>query len=211
MVAGLRERKKQQTREGIAEAAVTLFAERGFDSVPVAEIAERAYVSEATVYNYFPTKEDLIYQGLESYEEQLLAAIRERRADQSIPQAFRAFVLRVHGLLAAPDPAAIEALVVISRIIADSPVLLARENTIHTQYTRALAALIAEEVGAELNDIEPQVVATALVGVHRALVEHVRAGLLAGTPPPRLARSVRTQASRAFATLERGLATYAPA
>ena len=57
---GLRERKKLRTRQLIAETAMRLFVERGFDAVPVAAVARAAEVSEATVFNYFPTKEDLV-------------------------------------------------------------------------------------------------------------------------------------------------------
>ena len=66
---GLRERKKLQTRELIAETARRLFAERGFEAVTVAEVARAADVAEKTVFNYFPTKEDLVYWRLESFEE----------------------------------------------------------------------------------------------------------------------------------------------
>ena len=58
---GLRELKKEQTRQLIADTAWRLFADRGFDRVTVAEIAREAQVAEATVFNYFPTKEDLFY------------------------------------------------------------------------------------------------------------------------------------------------------
>src|SRR5215216_6933916 len=75
---GLRERKKQRTRQLIAETARRLFTERGFERVTVAEIARVAEVSEQTVFNYFPRKEDLVYWRLESFEDELLAAIRER-------------------------------------------------------------------------------------------------------------------------------------
>src|SRR5919201_3978344 len=85
---GLRERKKQRTRELIAESARRLFAERGFERVSVAEIARAAEVSEQTVCNYFPTKEDLVYWRLASFEEELLAAIRGRGGGGSVPQAF---------------------------------------------------------------------------------------------------------------------------
>ena len=69
MEAGLRERKKQQTRELIAQTARDLFVAHGFDAVRVAEIAAAADVSEKTVFNYFPTKEDLVFWRLESFED----------------------------------------------------------------------------------------------------------------------------------------------
>ena len=77
---GLRERKKQQTRQLIADKARRLFAECGFEQVTVAQVAEAADVAEATVFNYFPTKEDLFYSGLEAFEDALLDAIREHLA-----------------------------------------------------------------------------------------------------------------------------------
>lgn len=63
---GLRERKKLQTRRLIADTAFRLFAERGFDGVTVAQVARSADVSEATVFNYFGTKETLFYGDLEA-------------------------------------------------------------------------------------------------------------------------------------------------
>src|SRR3954464_11661253 len=132
---GLRERKKQRTRQLIADTARALFAERGFDAVPVAEVARAAEVSEATVFNYFPTKEDLFFSGLEVFEQNLLSAIREREPGESVLDAFARFVLQPRGLLAARagDDAA-QRLVAITRIITESPALLAREQRIFAGY-----------------------------------------------------------------------------
>lgn len=205
---GLRERKKQRTRQLIAAAAFDLFAARGFDSVTVAEIARNADVSEATVFNYFPTKEDLVYGGLEAFEGALLQAVRDRGPGESITAAFGRFVTDQRGLLTAKEPEAAERLAAVSRIIAGSPALLARERQMFDNYTRSLAGIIAEETGARPDDIEPWVVANALLGAHRALVQYVRRQVLAGRRGPRLARAVRAQGERALAVLERGLAGY---
>ena len=75
---GLRERKKQLARRLISETASRLFADRGFDAVTVAEVARAADFSEVTVFTYFPTKEDLFFGGMESFEEKLVAAVRAR-------------------------------------------------------------------------------------------------------------------------------------
>jgi AcrR family transcriptional regulator len=206
---GLRERKKRRTRELIAETARRLFVERGFDGVTVAEIAREAEVAEQTVFNYFPTKEDLVYFRLEAFEEELLCAIRDRSPGESALAAFGRFVLEPRGLLAASDPEAVERLAAITRLITDSPPLLAREQRIFAGYTASLATLLAEETGAELDAVEPWVVASALMGIHRALVAYTRREIVAGTRNPQLARKVRAQGKRALATLDRGLGDYA--
>jgi AcrR family transcriptional regulator len=204
---GLRERKKEQTRQQIAGTARTLFAERGFDAVTVAEVARAADVSEATVFNYFPTKEDLVYGRMESFEDELLGAVHDRAAGESALEAFSRFVLQPRGLLATKD--ADEQLLAITRMIAESPALLAREEQILLSYTRSLASLLAEETGSRPDDVEPWVAANALMGVHRGLIAYVRRQVLAGKRNPRLARDVRAQGERALALLEAGLGRYA--
>ncbi|HEY1315942.1 MAG TPA: TetR family transcriptional regulator [Gaiella sp.] len=210
---GLRERKKQRTREHIATTARQLFAERGFERVTVAEIAREAEVAEKTVFNYFPTKEDLFYSRLESFEEELLGAIRERDAGRTVVDAFAEFLLRPRGVLArrASDDrdAALEELRTITRVITESPALLAREQRVFERYTASLAALLAEETGARAHDVEPRVVANALIGVHRASIDDVRRRVLAGEDDlERLARDLRAQTRRAIRRLESGLGSY---
>jgi AcrR family transcriptional regulator len=208
MTAGLRERKKQQTRETIARVAFDLFVTRGFDAVPIVEVARQADVSEATVFNHFPTKEDLVYDRFEVFERSLLDAVRDRGPTLSIPAAFRAFLTRTHGALGSKDPAVAQRLINITRVVTGSPALLSRERQIYDDYTRALAALIAEETHARPDDVEPWVLANALIGVHRALVDFVRGNVLAGRTGPNLVRRVRAQLDKATALLDRGLAGY---
>ena len=206
---GLRERKKLRTRRLIAETAVRLFAERGFDAVPVAAIARAAEVSEATVFNYFPTKEDLVYQGMEAFEAELLAAVRDRPAGESIAAAFARFVLTPRGFLAAPDEDSARFLIAVSTMIADSPALRSREREILARYTASLAALIAEDTAADPNDLRPWVVARALIGTHQSLIDFVRHHLAEGPVDHiDLARRVWTRGREALDQLEQGLAGY---
>ena len=208
---GLRERKKRETRELIAETARGLFTERGFDGITVAQIARAANVSEQTVFNYFPTKEDLVYWRLGSFEEELLATIRTRESGESVLAAFGRFLLAQRGLLGKYDEDAREQLVALTRMITASPALQVREQQIFARYTGSLAALIAEEQGADPADVAPRVAATAMMGVHRALVDYTRRRVLEDVRHPRLAREVRAQADQALALLERGLGSYAVA
>jgi AcrR family transcriptional regulator len=206
---GLRERKKQQTRDLIAGTARRLFTERGFESVTVAQIAQEADVAEATVFNYFPTKEDLFYSRLEAFEEDLLTAVRERGPGVSVLDAFRDFLLARRGVFAmnAPggDDEATEQLRTVTRVITESPALLARERQVFARYADALAALIADETGSSRGDVAPRVVAYALLGTHRASIDFVRERALAGARASQISREVRVQARRAFAQLEHGL------
>src|SRR2546421_6790966 len=96
---GLRERKKRQTRQLIADTARRLFAERGFEAVPGAKIAREAEGSEATVFNYFPTKEDLFYNRLEAFEVELLSSIRHPAHGESVISAFGRVGTPPHGRL----------------------------------------------------------------------------------------------------------------
>jgi AcrR family transcriptional regulator len=202
---GLRERKKQRTRELIANTAWRLFAERGFDEVPVAEIAGAAEVSEATVYNYFPTKEDLVFHRMEAFEQELLGAIRERPEGESIVQAFSRFVLKPRGFLASDDPGASDGMRAVAQVITGSPALLARERGILESYTGTLAAHVAQERGMAADDVEPWVVASALIGVHRALIAYTHRQALAGVENRRIACNVRNHGKRALALLEHGI------
>ena len=209
---GLRERKKERTRQLIADTARRLFAERGFDAVTVAQIARDADVAEKTVFNYFPTKEDLFYSRLEAFEDELLTAIRERQPGETALDAFAQFMLQPRGVLAfgdSRDPEATEQLQTITRVITESPALLARERQVFARYTESLAALLAGETRAPAGSVEPVVAANALLGAHRALIDYVRRRTLAGDSAAAIGRGVRSEARKALTLLERGLGDYA--
>jgi AcrR family transcriptional regulator len=211
---GLRELKKEQTRQLIADAAWRLFADRGFDQVSVAGVAREARVAEATVYNYFRTKEDLFYWRLEAFGTRLAEAVSTRPPGESALAAFRRALLADGGLLAqaeAGDPQALDRLRTTNQVITASPALLAREQQALSRAATTLANLLAADIGAPPGDLRPVVAATALFGVHRAVLDYVRHRIAAGENLSGLAAEVRRLTTEGLGLLEQGLRDYAAA
>jgi AcrR family transcriptional regulator len=86
---GLRERKKQRTREQIIEAAMTLFAERGYHATTIADIAEAADVAPRTFFSYFPSKEAVVFHNVDRDMDALAAALRNRLPGETAFDALR--------------------------------------------------------------------------------------------------------------------------
>ena len=95
VTVGLRERKKARTRQLIADTAARLFAERGYERVAVSDVAREAEVAEQTLYNYFPTKEQLVTDRDEQIQDRLCSLIRARPPGVTPAAAVRDFVLEV--------------------------------------------------------------------------------------------------------------------
>jgi AcrR family transcriptional regulator len=203
---GLRERKKQQTRRAIADAAKRLFLEHGFDQVSVAEVARAADVSEQTIFNYFPTKEDLVYGRMDTFEQELLAAVRDRPAGDAPLRAFARFILDRSDTAMAGDGR--RRVAELTRLVSVSPSLMARERLIVARYTDALAALLAEETGAAPDDVEPRLAAEAMMAFHRSLIDFARRRASSRKSSADLAAEIRTAGERALALLEGGLGEY---
>ena len=195
---GLRELKKQHTRQLIADTAMRLFVQRGFDHVTVAEVAAAAGVSEKTVFNYFPTKEDLFFDEVDEREEALLAAIRERKASEPITAALRRHQLGHCGRMCSAGFTAF------ARLIEESPHLRLKELEVMERFTRSLARALREEL--RCSEVEARVAATLLVGVHWQFFVTARERALAGRHGPAAVRRLRADLERAYELLEHGLA-----
>jgi len=209
---GLRELKKEQTRQLIADTAWRLFSSRGFDQVTVAEIAREAQVAEATVFNYFASKEDLFYWPLEAFGARLVETVGARPPGESAVAAFRRALLADGGLLAEAESGAAQAaqrLRTVNRVIAGSPALRAREQQASNRTAEALAAVLAADGGVPESDPIPLVVANALLGAQRAVLEYARSRVLSGADLAGLAAEVREHTAAAFELLEHGLGDYA--
>src|SRR5436190_23104698 len=92
-VTGLRERKKQRTREAITQAALELFAERGYQATTLADIAEAADVSTRTIFAYFPSKEDILFCDHAAMRDALAQALAERPGGKDALGTLRDFIL----------------------------------------------------------------------------------------------------------------------
>jgi AcrR family transcriptional regulator len=90
---GRRERKKAATHQALADAALRLFLERGYDNVGVREIADAADVSTTTLQKHFPSKESLVFDRDADIEEALIATVRDRAPGTSVLGALRDYTL----------------------------------------------------------------------------------------------------------------------
>ncbi|MFF2195809.1 TetR/AcrR family transcriptional regulator [Streptomyces sp. NPDC058157] len=201
---GLREIKKQQTRTAIADAALPLFLEHGFDRVTVAEVARRAGVSTNTVFNYFPAKEDLFFDRRQEAEEHLAALVRDRAPGGCPVEAVREDLLSAlrqdHPMLGLQPGAP-----AFWQVVLDSPALLAREREIGERAEDALAAALTRHPADTPAPPPPALLAGAVAGTHRAVLRELRRRIMAGEPPASARDAVLPEAVRAFDLLCHGL------
>jgi AcrR family transcriptional regulator len=190
-------------RQEIADTAMRLFVKRGFDHVTVAEVAAAAGVSEKTVFNYFPTKEDLFFDEVPARQAAAVDAIRERRPAESIVAALRRLQAGECPRLCSPGFAAF------ARIIEESPALQAKELAVMASFTDVLAAAIRSELGA--HEVDAKIAANVLVSVHWQLFRNARTQALKGRHGPGAVRSLRRDLDRAYRLLEHGLGALEPA
>jgi AcrR family transcriptional regulator len=203
VLVGLRESKKLRTRQEIADTAMRLFVKRGFDHVTVAEVAEAAGVSEKTVFNYFPTKEDLFFDEVPARQAAAVDAIRQRRPGESVVAALRRLQARECPRLCSPGFATF------ARIIEECPALQAKELAVMATFADVLAGAIRRELGA--HEVDAKIAANVLVSVHWQLFRNARAQALEGRHGPAAVRRLRRDLDRAYRLLEHGLGALEPA
>ncbi|SED53147.1 TetR/AcrR family transcriptional regulator [Streptomyces melanosporofaciens] len=145
---GRRERKKAATRQAIADAALQLFLERGYDQVSIRDIADAADVSTTTVFKHFTGKEALVFDQEQGRESQLIAAVQQRAADQSILDALRQHVLD-SWLPITAHPRMAE----FTNLVDSTPALRAYAERMWTRHTDSLSAAIADELGVDHDNL----------------------------------------------------------
>lgn len=164
---GLRERKKQKTRERIRREAYRLFAEHGYEATTVDQIADAAEISSSTFFRYFPTKEDVVIQ--DEYDPALADAIRSRPAGEPIVDAILGSLKGSLGAMLQQDR---EDLLLRTRITFNDPAIRARNMAEQERSERAMAEVIAERTGRNAADLEVKCAAAAIIAVFTTLVRH---------------------------------------
>jgi AcrR family transcriptional regulator len=158
---GLRERKKQKTRDTIIRVALELFAERGYEQTTIAEIAEAAEVSPRTIFAYFPSKEDIVFCDFPAIQERLAQALRERPEGATALDALRDFI----AASMSPDRNEL----VRKRILASDETLRRNKRARFAPFEQLMVEALAEDLDAGPGDIRPQMVAAALTAAFSAV------------------------------------------
>ncbi|MEU4181348.1 TetR family transcriptional regulator [Streptomyces sp. NPDC026589] len=196
---GLRERKKRLTYQAVSDAAITMFLERGFDKVSVAEVAAAADISKPTLFRYFPAKEDLVLHRFADHEDEPARVVAERPPGEGPLDALRRNFLDglgrrdpVTGLCDVPEVLAF------LRLLYGTPSLVAR---MYAYQGRSEAAL-ARALGGGLPE---RLAAGQIIAVLRILALENWRRIDAGESADRVHVSAVRAAEQAFVQLRTGL------
>jgi AcrR family transcriptional regulator len=193
-MAGLRERKKLATRIAIRTAGMELFAQQGFTGTTIDQIAEAANVSRATVFSYFPTKEEIVHGDGAAAIDALATRLREREDGQTTIAVVRAWLDQLAGWF---EPE----LVLQQRLAREVPLVGARRLQLYGEAERAIADALAEELGGD-QQLAARLAAAALVAGLRVAEE---------TAADRMEREERALTDQEIALLLDGAVDFAEA
>jgi AcrR family transcriptional regulator len=204
---GLRERKKQATRQRISDVATMLFAQRGFDAVTVAEVAEAANVSKMTVFNYFPRKEELIFDRGAEAEELLRTALRDRPPGQPVVTTLHALLV---GLIEAGHPlgGVGDGFAAFWRIVLDSAALRTAVLNSAEQQEKSLALLLRQTVEPRPGDPPAELVAAMMIALYRTVFRRGINATMTGRSAAEARPEVIAAADEAFRLLTAALGDY---
>jgi AcrR family transcriptional regulator len=196
MMAGLRERKKEQTRRRIAEVALRLFDERGYDAVTVNEVAEAAGVAKVTLFAYFPSKDSLVLDGVKEDTAAIVAGRGDRPPLQALREHYRLMGRQDQGEMD------VEGLLTRIRVISSSPALLAGVQQAHMSQREELACALAEALPER--GLAPRLMAAQITAAVTTLQEAFFHRLATGVPLEEAGRLLGDEVELAFDLLEYG-------
>ncbi|MET8622853.1 TetR family transcriptional regulator [Kitasatospora sp. NPDC004669] len=169
---GLRERKKQQTRDALVQAAHLLFLSQGFARTTVDEIASAVDVSQRTFFRYFANKDEVALAVMADAEDYFIECLRRRPAEETPLQALRASIVKAWrdlGNARTSGPGSISSALELLRIIEETPALLAAHLRRVTEQERLVVQVLAEREGLDpAEDLRPVVLAAVFGSLLRS-------------------------------------------
>ena len=163
---GLRARKKLRTRQTIERKALELFAEYGFPATTLAQIAEAAEVAPATLYSYFPSKDDLLFVRMDTAIESARVRILGRAAEDTAVEALHMWLSEDMQHLANEGPASWR---LRRKIIEGDETLLAKERLRLAQFEDILSEAFARDLGESCDDLRSRLMAAVATNGLRAV------------------------------------------
>jgi len=163
---GHRERKKEQTRRAIEDAALRLFAQRGFSATTISDIAAEADIAPRTFFAYFPSKEDVVFAHFDEYTASLQRRLDEREPSETTFDALRSWI---GDLIDAEDAAEAEREATRKQLMCDNESLEAHERHLMSRFEALIAASVAKDLGDGPDDLGPRLVAAAAIAALRSL------------------------------------------
>ncbi|MFE5945445.1 TetR/AcrR family transcriptional regulator [Streptomyces sp. NPDC056480] len=167
---GLRERKKQRTREALIKVALELFTAHGYERTTVDEIVDTVEVSQRTFFRYFSSKEEVAFAVQQMVEERFVEALRRRPPGEGPFDALRNAVLSGWDTIgdAITEVVPLELYLRTFQMIESTPALLAVHLRRSTEMEETLARIIAEREGLDVDaDPRPRIAVAAFSGVMR--------------------------------------------
>lgn len=168
--SGLRERKKQRTRDALIRVALELFTTQGYEGTTVDEIADTVEVSQRTFFRYFASKEDVAFAVQQMVEEQFIRALTERPPEEGPFDAMRNAVLSAWDTIgeAIAEVVPVELYLRSFQVIESTPALLAVHLRRSTEMEESISRIIAGREGLDVDeDPRPRIAVAAFSGVMR--------------------------------------------
>jgi AcrR family transcriptional regulator len=198
---GLRARKKQQTKQRIAAWAARLFRKRGYENVRMVDIARVADVSEQTLYNYFPTKEHLIFDMDQEFEARIIGVVLDRKPGASLAEALRVGVLEFLEELSR----SIGKQTGLPTSVVTGPGLRRVWVEMNARHADSLAEALIRDSGEAMSRASAKILARTVVAVFAVIMEELGVGAMTGKSRRVLLRELRSSIETFIDQLEHGL------
>ncbi|MCF2525069.1 TetR family transcriptional regulator [Bradyrhizobium sp. G127] len=183
---GLRERKRRQTRERIAQAAMTLFLEQGFDATTIDQIADAADVSKRGFFDYFPAKEDVVAAWQDEFADSLLEEVASRPTKE--PMAKTVEEALISTIVAAVNPQTLA----LGKLIKNTPALRARDHLKYAKLEQKLVEALTARAKGKADQLRIRLLAMSAIGALRVAGQTWDLDQFLNKPPAHIRKIAKT-------------------